>query len=131
MTFSLPVGMGIYWIAGAIVRSIQQVVINRYVEKINLEDLIKKNQEKAKKKRAKKGIPENRISNAAQMKTRSLSEKAAILQKQLDEQKAQSNKNANNNKSRQNAEYSKDSKPGSLAAKANMVKEFNEKNNRE
>ena len=28
--FSFPVGIGIYWIIGAVIRSVQQVVINRY-----------------------------------------------------------------------------------------------------
>ena len=118
MVFSLPVGMGIYWIAGAVIRSIQQVLINKHMEKINLEDLIKKNQEKAKKKRARKGISENQISNAARMNTRSMSDKAKVSEDKEE-------------KLRQAVEYSKNAKPGSLAAKANMVKEFNERNNKQ
>ena len=31
---SLPIGLGIYWIAGAVFRSIQQVVVNRHMEKM-------------------------------------------------------------------------------------------------
>ena len=116
MVFSLPVGIGIYWIIGAVIRSIQQVVINKHIEKIDLDELIKKNQEKAKKKRAKKGIPENQISSAARINTRSISEKAVV-------------KENNNEKLQQKAEYSKNAKPGSLTAKANMVKEYNERNN--
>lgn len=50
MCFTVPVGLGIYWIAGAVVRSVQQFFLNKHFEKINLEDIIKKNQEKAKKK---------------------------------------------------------------------------------
>ena len=121
MVFSVPVGMGIYWIAGSVIRSIQQVVINRYVEKIDLEALIKKNQAKAKKKRAKKGIPENQIATAARMKTRTLSEKAAVEDNSQDKEE----------KLRKAAEYSKTAKPGSLAAKANLVKEYNERNNKQ
>ena len=130
MVFSLPVGMGIYWIAGAVVRSVQQVVINHHIEKIDLEELIKKNQEKAKKKRAKKGIPENKISSAAKMNTRSRSimEKAAALQQQQEEMKKEAAKK--NQTYQSSVDYSKNSKPGSLAAKANMVKEFNERNNK-
>ena len=116
MVFSLPVGIGIYWIIGTVIRSIQQVVINKHIEKIDLDELIKKNQEKAKKKRAKKGIPENQISSAARINTRSISEKAVV-------------KENNNEKLQQKAEYSKNAKPGSLTAKANMVKEYNERNN--
>lgn len=118
MVFSVPVGIGIYWIAGALIRSIQQVVINRYVEKIDLDDLIKKNQEKAKKKREKKGIPENQISSAARMNTRKLSEKATVSTVN----KEDTAKNV--------SEQVRSAKPGSLAAKANLVKEFNERNNK-
>ncbi len=116
MVFSLPVGMGIYWIAGAVIRSIQQVVINRYIEKIDLDELMKRNQEKAKKKREKKGIPENQISSAARMNTRKLSEKAVVTE--------------NKEKIRQASESTLNAKPGSLASKANLVKEYNERNNK-
>lgn len=116
MVFTLPVGIGIYWIIGAVIRSIQQVAINKHIEKIDLDELIKKNQKKAKKKREKKGIPENQISSAARINTRSISEKAVIKDKKEE-------------KPRQTVEYSKNFKPGSMAAKANMVKEYNERNN--
>ncbi len=121
MVFSVPVGMGLYWIAGSVIRSIQQVLINRHVEKIDLDALIKKNQEKAKKKRAKKGIPENQIAMAARMNTRKLSEKATVEESSEDKEE----------KLRRAAEYSKNAKPGSLAAKANLVKEYNERNNKQ
>ena len=44
--YTLPAGMGIYWIAGAVVRSIQQVIINKHIDKIDLDELIAKNVEK-------------------------------------------------------------------------------------
>ena len=34
---SLPAGMGVYWIAGAVVRSIQQIVINRHIDKTDID----------------------------------------------------------------------------------------------
>lgn len=123
--FTLPIGMGIYWIAGSAIRSVQQVIINRYVERIDLDEIIKKNQEKAKKKRAKKGIPENKISNTAHMNTRKLSEKATVKQNTVANSKEDKEEKLN-----QATEYSKNAKPGSLAAKANMVKEFNERKNK-
>ena len=70
MCFTVPVGLGIYWIAGAVVRSVQQFFLNKHFDKIDLDDIIAKNQEKAKKKREKMGISENQISNAARMNTR-------------------------------------------------------------
>lgn len=50
MCFTVPVGLGIYWIAGAVVRVVQQYFLNKHFEKMNLEDIIKKNQEKAEEK---------------------------------------------------------------------------------
>lgn len=117
--FTVPVGLGLYWIASALVRVVQQYALNKHFEKIDLEDIIKKNQEKAKKKREKMGIAENQISNAARMNTRRMEEKKQTMtsaEKELQLEKAAAAK--------QNA------KPGSMAAKANMVREFNERNNK-
>ncbi len=44
--FSLPAGMGLYWIASALVRCVQQLIINRNIDKIDHDELIKKNLEK-------------------------------------------------------------------------------------
>ena len=38
--FTFPVGLGIYWIASAVVRSIQQLLINRHLNKMNIDDLV-------------------------------------------------------------------------------------------
>lgn len=121
MCFTVPVGLGIYWIASAVVRSIQQFLLNKHFDKVNLDDIIAKNQEKAKKKREKMGLSENQISSAAHMNTRQVtaSSKNSVkttAEKELELEKA--------NAAKANA------KPGSMAAKANMVREFNERNNK-
>ena len=119
MCFSVPVGLGIYWVMSSVVRLVQQYVLNKHFEKVNLDDIIKKNQEKAKKKREKMGIAENQISTAARMNTRRMEDKAStatFADKEALLEKA--------NAAKANA------KPGSMAAKANMVKEFNERNNK-
>lgn len=74
--FSFPVGLGVYWIISALVRSAQQVALNKHFEKVNLDDIIKENREKAKKKREKKGITENKINQAARINTKKLNEPA-------------------------------------------------------
>lgn len=119
--FTVPVGLGIYWIAGAVIRTVQQYFLNKHFEKIDLEDIIKKNQEKAKKKREKMGIAENQISNAARINTRSLSDKAAKANMSSAEKELQLEK--------ARAAQAK-AKQGSMAAKANMVRDFNERNSR-
>ena len=113
--FSVPVGLGVYWIISALVRSAQQVALNKHFEKINLDDIIKENQEKAKKKREKKGIAENKINQAARVNTRKINEPSmSAKEKERVLEKAQQARSS--------------AKPGSMAEKANLVKKFNEKN---
>lgn len=116
MVFSVPVGAGIYWIAGSVVRSIQQVVLNHHMKNLDLEVIIEKNKEKAKKKKEKQGIRENQIANAARINTRKIAEPVSTEEKEQ--------------KIRQTSEYAKMARKGSLLEKANMVKDFNERNNK-
>lgn len=120
MCFTVPVGLGIYWIIGAVVRAVQQVLINKHIENLNLDDIIEKNQEKAKKRREKMGIAENQIRNAAAINTRTLENKAKV--NVSSEQKELELENANAKKA--------NAKAGSMAARANMVKDYNERNSR-
>ena len=117
IAFTMPVGLGFYWIISALVRVVQQFFLNRHFENIDLDDIIEKNKEKARIKKEKRGERQAQIYNAATMNTkRSMSSKAQIStgkQEALDRAEALRAKAA----------------PGSLAAKANKVKEFNEKNN--
>lgn len=54
MCFSMEIVLGIYWIVSAIVRTIQQVIINKSLDKKSVEDLVKENLEKVAKKNARK-----------------------------------------------------------------------------
>lgn len=123
--FTLPVGMGIYWIAGAVIRSIQQVAINRHIDKIDMDELIKKNLEKQNKKREKQGLPPQTLSNNARINTKNMtvSEKPQISE----EERREAVKKATEYYNQTNP---KGYKPGSIAAKANMVKQYNERNNK-
>lgn len=118
---TLPVGMGIYWIAGAVVRSIQQLIVNKQMDKIDVDELIKKNLEKSNKKRQKQGLPPQKISNTAKLSTKNIEQREAVSE----EEKAE--------KIKKSTEYYKNTstaKPGSLASKAQMVKQYNERNNK-
>ena len=116
--FSFPSGVGIYWIAGAVVRSVQQVIINKMIDKENVEDIIEKNKEKAKAKAKKRSENAEKISQYGTMNT-----KASV--------------NSNMSKKEKEDAYNKamearknNTKPGSLAAKANMVSDYNARNNK-
>ena len=117
--FTVPVGLGIYWICSALVRGIQQFFVNRHIENLDLEAVMAKNEEKAKKKREKMGLSEDYIKKAAQIKTKSIDNKANVSVSAGTEEKLA-----------KAAEYTANAKAGSLASKANMVKEFNERNSR-
>lgn len=116
---SFSIGIGIYWIAGAVIRCIQQLIINRQMAKVDVEQLIAQNQEKINKKRAKQGLPPQKITQQAKMNVRNIEEPKKV---RSSEEKQQDVKAA--------TEYYKSNtnlKPGSLASKANMVRQFDEK----
>lgn len=121
-TFSFATGIGLYWIVGAVVRSIQQICINKYMDKVDINDLIKKNMEKINKKRAKQGLPPKQVSSAAKINVKSVE-----YDKKMEEKKNVAKENI-----RKSSEYYNDSdaNPGSLKSKANMVKRYNEKSNK-
>ena len=118
---TMPAGLGIYWIAGAVFRGIQQVVVNKHMEKMDMDALIRKNVEKMNAKRKKQGLPPKKISEHAKVNFKDLE----------DAQKVDEKKQAERQKKIQDStEYYKhaDAKPGSIAAKARMVQQFDEKN---
>ena len=112
--FTCPVGLGFYWGIGGFIRAFQQFFLNRHFEKINLDDIIEKNKEKAAKKKEQRGIRREQIMANATMNTRkSISEAASY-------------NNSNEEVLEKAAASRSNAKPGSMAAKANLVKDFNE-----
>ncbi len=115
--FTLPIGLGIYWIAGAVVRSIQQVAINRHIDTIDFDAMIAENEAKAKEKmekqkqKDKSRIAADTVNNNARVSARSIGSSSSMSEKEKEEliNKA---KNAS-------------AKPGSMAAKMNLVKDYN------
>lgn len=121
--FTLPAGMGLYWIAGAVVRSIQQIAINRHIDKIDIDKLIENNLKKENAKREKMGLPPQTLSANANINTKNVSINKPALSSKSPEKKEAEIKKATEY-------YNKNAKPGSIASKANMVKQYNEKNNK-
>lgn len=124
--FTLPAGVGIYWIASSVFMVIQQLIVNSYMNKIDIDEMVKKNMEKANIKRAKKGLPPAKVTQNATSSLKNIqaenekeealrAEKVAKTQEKVKESTSYYNQNA---------------KPGSLAAKANMVQKYNEKHNK-
>jgi len=115
---TLPVGMGIYWIAGAVIRCVQQVIINKHLDKIDFDEIVEKNKEKAKEKMAKKKEYVSQLNSKATINTKNIGVNSNMSQKQKEEALSRSESSRNN------------AKPGSLAEKANLVKQYNERNNK-
>ncbi len=118
--FTFPVGLGIYWVASAAVRSVQQLIINKHMDKIQVEDLISENMKKMEKKREKAGLPPQKITNQAHQSVKNINKI----------EKGSSNTDAATRAQKVEESYQKASnaKPGSITAKANMVKTFDERN---
>ena len=120
--WNLPNGMGIYWIAGAVIRSIQQVVINKHIDKMDIDAMVEKNMEKIKEKEAKEGKKDkNRVSSStmstySSMNTKRMKDRSSTAVSADSEKKLQQARQTNGKK------Y----KAGSLAEKANMVSNYNE-----
>ena len=114
--FTLPAGMGLYWIANAVVRVVLQIFMNKKIDKIDFDALIEQNKEKSAKKLEKAQALQAQMQNYANVNTRSIQTKASYV-----------NKDASTD-SKEELSKPSDYAPGSMAAKANMVAEFNRRN---
>ena len=124
--FTFPAAIGIYWVASSVFQIIQQLIVNSYLNKVDMDEMIQKNLEKANAKRAKKGLPPQKISQNAMINAKHI---------QAAQQREEEARNEKLEKTRQQVKestefYNQDAKPGSLAAKAAMVAKYNEKHNK-
>lgn len=114
--FTLPAGMGLYWIMGAVIRGIQQWAINKHLDKMDIDAIVKKNMEKNNRLREKKGAAPQNISSIAKANV-----KAIDSGRQTTEEEKKAAVKASTDY------YANAGKPGSLASKAAMVAKYNEK----
>lgn len=112
----MPIGIGLYWIAGSVFSIIQQILVNKYMDKIDVNDIIEKNLAKAVKKgKARPSATGNTVGQLAKTQTKNISNESSASQ-----EKAQTNYQPSNyNKS----QVSKGS--GSISDIANMLKNNN------
>ena len=117
--FTMPGSMGLYWVVGGLIRFVQQFFINKHFEKSDVDDMIQKNLEKVNKKRAKQGLPPKTLTAAAKTNTKNVDRKEISQEERQEEIKKSTSyyNNASGN-------------PGSIRAKANMVKQYNERNSK-
>ena len=132
LCFSFPSGLGLYWIAGSVVRCIQQVVINKHFDKMDFDEIIKQNSAKSAKKMEKLKKQQEMLSNYANLNTKNIQSRANSYNNPA-------NSNASEKDSSSGSDYSGSSSsknvgtgnanPKSITAKANLVKQYNERNN--
>lgn len=115
--FTLPAGLGLYWVVSAVVRSIQQLCVNKYLKKKSVEDIIEENRKKAQKKREKKGASAKEINRMATTSTRNVGNTSRSNNKKAEAEKEE--------KIRRAQQLAQNAKPGSLTAKANLVNRYN------
>ncbi|MFI3236408.1 MAG: YidC/Oxa1 family membrane protein insertase [Lachnospiraceae bacterium] len=124
--FSFPTGIGIYWIGGAVVRCVQQILINKHIDKMDFDALIDGNRDKAAdkaKKRANRNAKymdqQAKMDEIAAINTKKINPELAgnKAKKMTTEERAAKMKDVD--------KYVKKSE-SSLAAKANSVKNYNE-----
>ena len=115
--FTLPAGLGLYWVASAAVRSVQQLAVNKYLKSKSVEDMIEENRKKAQKKREKKGTSAEEINKMATKSTRNVGTSSKSRKELADPAKEE--------KIRQAQESARNAKPGSLTSKAYLVSRYN------
>ena len=119
---TMPAGLGIYWIATSVVQIIQQLLVNSYMDKIDIDEMVKKNLEKVNKKRAKQGLPPAKITQNATASLKSIKEEE---EREMAAEEIRREKTAKQIEESKRF-YNETAKPGSLAAKAAMVQKYNE-----
>ncbi|MBR1453643.1 MAG: YidC/Oxa1 family membrane protein insertase, partial [Lachnospiraceae bacterium] len=119
-------GIGVYWIATSVFMVLTQLIVNKQLENLDIDKMIKENVEKANKKRAKKGLPpinEDRAANNIKKMEENIEKKTKERENLIENQKKQIEE--------ANKYYSSgEENPNSLFAKANMVQKYNEKHNK-
>ena len=77
--FTFSAGIGVYWIASSVVMILIQMIVNKYMERIDINQMVEKNIEKANVKRVKKG--QKPLKAKAVMNVRTIEEERELEEK--------------------------------------------------
>lgn len=124
--FTFPLGVGLYWVMSSVTQVVQQIGVNAYLSKVDIDALISQNVEKVNKKRAKQGLPPAKVNLNASETLKSMQE---VEQKEEEKRAAKIAKSKEIAKE-STAYYNQNAKPGSLASKASMVQKYNERHSK-
>jgi YidC/Oxa1 family membrane protein insertase len=124
---TLPTGVGIYWIATSVYAIIQQFFVNKYMDKIDVDELIQKNVAKATKRKSFLA----KTTEASGMSLQELAKKQTRSIESSVPEKAKVSESGDNSKVKENSEAvnKKDSQvtnnPKSITDIANLLKNKN------
>lgn len=123
--FSFSTGIGVYWIASSVVMILVQIVVNKYMERIDINQMVEKNIEKANVKRVKKG--QKPLKAKPVLSVRTIEE-----ERELEEKKDAELKDRVSKQVEKSTEYytTTNTKKGKLASRAGMVQQYNDKNDK-
>lgn len=118
--FTLNASIGLYWCVSSLFQVLLQILINRHYRKVDMDEFIKANmekaEEKAKRKREKKGVSGSALSQAANTSTKNMQSQAPrTLADKAKVNVTGSSKTSNT-----------PPPANSLAAKAGLVQKYNE-----
>ncbi len=116
--FTVPVGLGFYWITGSVIRIIQQFFLNLHFKKLDTDKIIEMNKEKAAKKAEKRGQKRDAIYNSAHINAKSLASNTSTAISDKNQEYLDKTQEIRNNPP-----------AGSMASFANAVRDYNERNN--
>lgn len=119
LCWQYDVSLGIYWMTGSLIMMVTQVLVTKYLQKIDVDTIIEENREKAAEKAAKRkekqGIYREKILEASRANTKNISSTTGMSVEEKEEKIRK-------------AKEAAAKKQGGLAAKANLVNEYNNRN---
>lgn len=127
LCYTLPIGVGIYWISNSLFAIIQQFFVNKHLDHMNIDELVEKSQEKAKNKIYKntKHEPVGSIKNIAKTQTKaieSVSDNPKEIKKNI-KKESDSNDTSNDISSDNNKKNANN--PSSISDIANILRNSN------
>ena len=123
LCYKLPIGVGIYWISNSVFSIIQQIFVNKHLDRVDIDELVEKSQEKARNKLLKntRQEPIGTIKNIAKTQTKSIegvSDKPKEINNSINSDvDAKDSSNGNN----ENSSH----KPSSISEIANILRKSN------
>ena len=124
---TLPTGVGLYWIATSVYAIIQQYFVNKYMDHVDVEELIEKSAAKASKKRMRKAaITGTSLQEMATKQTKSID--TTVSEKRISSNKADVSEEKEEAVPETDASESskqKPNSPGSISEIANLLKNRN------